>query len=189
MSERKALVLLIGILTGLRIIFARAVGPGNDEAYHGLLALHLDWSYFDHPPMMATVARAGRVVLGNRAGIWPMRMGFIGMAAGATWSMALLTQRFYGARAALIAACALNATAYFGVASPTFVLPDGPLVFFWLLAMNAFANVLERPDRSARWVVLGLAWGGALLSKYHGLFLPIGSLIWLWLSPSSFFCR
>ena len=37
----------------------------------------------------------------------------------------------------------------------------------------------RRPDRLRPWVGVGLAWGGALLSKYHAVFLPAGALLYL----------
>ena len=74
-------------------------------------------------------------------------------------------------------AFALNATAYYGVAAATFALPDGPLVFFWLLTLDRLAAALTATDRLGPWVGVGLAWGGALLSKYHAVYLPAAVLI------------
>ena len=39
-----------------RLALAASIGPGNDEAYYALFLDHPDWSYFDHPPMVAVVA-------------------------------------------------------------------------------------------------------------------------------------
>ena len=46
---------------------AASLGLGNDEAYHYLFAVHRDWSYFDHPPMLAVVERLGIGSGGGRA--------------------------------------------------------------------------------------------------------------------------
>ncbi len=90
-----------------------------------------------------------------------------------------------------------------------FALPDGPLVFFWLMALERLAAVVvdvggtsrkdaktakrrqggekeeggEGSERLGGWVWVGLAWGGALLSKYHGVFLPVGALLYLGMEP------
>ena len=53
MTPRRALFALIAASSALRLAWAASLGPGNDEAYHFLFAVHPDWSYFDHPPMLA----------------------------------------------------------------------------------------------------------------------------------------
>ena len=101
--------------------------------------------------------------------------------------MARLTTRFYGPRAGWFAALGLNLTAYHSVAAGTFALPDGPLLFFWLLTLDRLALALETgPSRRLiPWVWVGLAWGGGLLSKYHAVFLPLGTLLYMTLEPTA----
>ena len=55
MTPRRALWWLMRVSTALRLAWAAGLGPGNDEAYHYLFTVHRDWSYFDHPPMLAVV--------------------------------------------------------------------------------------------------------------------------------------
>ena len=43
----------------------------------------------------------------------------------------------------------------------------------------------EDPDRLRAWAGVGLAWGGAMLSKYHAIFLPAGALLYILAEPSS----
>ena len=181
MTSRRCLGTLIAVSALLRLLFAAGLGPGNDEAYHYLLAIHPDWSYYDHPPMMAIVERLGLAVGGTSA--LALRLGFVGLFAGTTWLMARLATRCYGERAGLLAAVLLNATAYYGVAASTFALPDGPLAFFWLLTLDRLLAAFERPEKLGRWAWAGAAWGGAMLSKYHGLLLPAGAVVYLILEP------
>ena len=56
MTPRRALFAMILATTAVRLFWAANFGPGNDEAYHYLFTTHPDWSYFDHPPMVALVA-------------------------------------------------------------------------------------------------------------------------------------
>ncbi len=72
-----------------------------------------------------------------------LRLGFIALFAGSTWLMARLTSRYYGPRAGVLAALALNATGYFGMAVGTIAQPDGPLLFFWLLTLDRLAVALD----------------------------------------------
>jgi hypothetical protein len=184
-TEGRRLAGLVAAATALRLAWAWAVGPGHDEAYHALFPLHPDWSYFDHPPMVAVVTAIGMALGGGSAAapLWALRLGFVALFAGSTVLMYRLTARRYGPRAGLLAALVLNLSTYHGLAAGAFLLPDGPLLFFWLLAVDRLLVALEAPDRDGRWLAVGLAWGGALLSKYHAALLPLGFALWLMAVP------
>lgn len=182
MTPRRWLgVLLVGS-TLLRLVWAGAIELGNDEAYYTLYTRQFDWSYVDHPPLVALLIAWGEAIGGP--GLPGVRVGFILLFAGSTYLMFRLGQRLFGAWAGLGAALVLNVAGYFGMAVGAFALPDGPLLFFWLATWLAFLETMG--CRSARrgsllpWVWTGLAWGGALLSKYHAVLLPIGLLVFLW---------
>ena len=195
MPLKYSLGIMVVATAVLRLLCACYLGLGNDEAYHSLYADHPSLGYYDHPPMMAWIAMAGLTLDGDGASTWPLRVGFIALFAGSTLLLARLTARYYGERAGFIAALAMNLTGYYGLAASMFALPDGPLLFFWLLSMDRLSIALDGPDSSragaARrcamrcdrpvlggllpWVWVGLAWGGAMLSKYHGIFLPMGT--------------
>ena len=183
MADRRALAGLILVGSLLRLAWAASLGPGNDEAYYAQYVRHLDWSYHDHPPMTAMVAWAGIAIGGGGPSPLGLRLGFLALYAGSTWLMARLTSRFHGPRAGLIAAVVFNLAGYYGAAVGAFALPDGPLVFFWLLAIDRLASALTARGRTLPWVAVGLAWGGAMLSKYHGLILPAAAGAYLLLEP------
>lgn len=175
MTPRRLLAAVIFASAALRLAVAAGVGVGNDEAYHAQLAVHLDWSYFDHPPMLALVARLGLGLGGGGMSPLFLRVGFVALFSGSTWLMYRLAARLHGEEAGAIAAAALNATAYYGLASGTFALPDGPLLFFWLLTLDRLVAAIDAPGGIRPWVAVGMAWGGAMLSKYSAVFLPLGA--------------
>ena len=185
MTPRRTLWALIAATTLIRLAWAASLGPGTDEAYHYLFVVHRDWSYFDHPPMLAVVESAGVALAGGLVSTFTLRLGFVALFAGSTWLMDRLAARFFGPWAGVAAAFALNVTAYHTAAASTFALPDGPLLFFWLLTLDALASAFESPDRVRRWAWVGLAWGGAMLSKYHAVFLPAGALLYILAEPSA----
>ncbi len=181
MTPRRALFILVVSSALVRLIGASALGLGNDEAYHYLYAVHPALSYYDHPPMMAWVEMAGLALAGGQASAWALRIGFIAMFAGSTWILARFTARAYGEWAGFVAAFALNVTGYYGLAAATFALPDGPLLFFWLLTLDRLSVALDEPSgaRLRPWVWVGLAWGGAMLSKYHAVFIPAATALYV----------
>lgn len=183
MNCKIALAALIATTTSLRLLAAGTLAPGNDEAYHHLYALHPAASYFDHPPMVAWVERAGLALTGPFSTLG-LRLGFIALFAGSTLLMARIAGRWYGDRAGFFAALALNLSGYYGLAAGTFALPDGPLLFFWLLTIDRIDLALECPERLRNWAALGLAWGLAMCSKYHAIFLPAATVLYLLLRPS-----
>ena len=153
------------------------MGPAFDEPYYIQYTQHPAWSYFDHPPMVALVAALGMALTGDAFSVFGLRVGFILLFAGSMWLMARLTTRFFGEKAGLLAALALCTSGYFGIAVATIAQPDGPLLFFWLLTLDRLAVALDDPDRIGPWLGLGAAWGGAMLSKYHAVLLPVGALL------------
>jgi 4-amino-4-deoxy-L-arabinose transferase-like glycosyltransferase len=186
MTPRRALWLLIIAATGLRLLWAATLGAGNDEAYYYLFTEHPDWSYLDHPPMVAWVEAVGLALAGGPS-VLGLRLGFVLLFAGSTWLLARWTARYFGAWAGVAAALLLNAAGYFGLAAGAFALPDGPLVFFWILTLErlgaALVSLKARRGALGPWMLVGLAWGGALLSKYHALLLPIGTAVFLAFEP------
>jgi len=188
MTNRQALWAVIITSTLLRVAWGASLGPDTNEAYHFLYTRHPDLSYFDHPPMVALVAALGLKLARGVSLVLSLRAAFIVLFAGSSWLMAKLTSRFYGPMAGVLAALALNVAGYFGLVVGTFAEPDGPLLFFWILTLDRLAVALASPERLWSWLGVGLAWGGALLSKYHAVLLPVGAGLYLILWPAARRC-
>jgi 4-amino-4-deoxy-L-arabinose transferase-like glycosyltransferase len=196
---RRSLFVLICVTLVLRLCWAWAIEMANDEAYHFLYTVHPDWSYFDHPPMLMWVASLGRWLCGGWLHPLSLRLGFVLLFAGSTWIMFDWTAHWFGERAGFYAALAMNVAAYFSAGAGTFVLPDGPFLFFALLTMRNLTEALftkvdgvavlrvevKSPVRSdvIAWVWVGFACAGALTSKYHGALLPIATLCYVIVTP------
>jgi hypothetical protein len=179
---------LIGVSTILRLVWAASTGPMFDEPYYFQYIEHPALGYFDHPPMVALVGALGLALTGDPFSVFGLRLGFIVLFAGSTWLIARLTSRFFGPTAGVLAALALSASGYFGMAVSTIAQPDGPLLFFWLLTLDRLAVALDDPDRVWPWLAVGAAWGGAMLSKYHAVLLLAGALLHVVLWPQTRRC-
>jgi 4-amino-4-deoxy-L-arabinose transferase-like glycosyltransferase len=176
-----AVVALIAIATLLRLALATA-GLGEDETYMVSMARHFSWSYFDHPPLHVWLVGGWARLLGSEDP-WVVRLPFIALFVGSSWLMYRLTAALFGERAGFWATLAFNLAPLFTLSTGSWVLPDGPLVFFLLAAGRALADLLiatESPTRPVlRWLGVGLLAGLALLSKYTAIFFIAGAFAFL----------
>ncbi len=158
-----ALIALTGLL---RIALAGAVGLSVDESYTVAISRQLALSYYDHPPLHVWLVGLWARLLATESPLL-LRLPDIALFAGSTWLLYRLTAGAYGERAAWWAAVALNLAPLYTLNAAGGLVPDGPLVFFALLAVLAF--------RAGWMLTAGAAAGLALLSKYTATF-PILSL-------------
>ncbi len=87
MTTRRALWALIGVSTMVRLVWAASLGGYANEAYYYMYARHLDWGFFDHPPMVGIVAAVGLALTKGLAPAFGLRLGFILMFAGSSCTM------------------------------------------------------------------------------------------------------
>lgn len=184
-SPVQQVVMVILLATSVRVILAAAIGLGVDESYVVAAARSLSLSYFDHPPLHFWLVWLTVHLTGSENPLI-LRLPFIALFAGTTWLMFRLTQYLFGDRAGVYAALALNLSAVFSLSSGSWILPDGPLLFFLLAAALPLAKLTfdESPRSGTEWGWVGLWLGLGLLSKYHALFLVFGVFIYLLTTPS-----
>jgi Dolichyl-phosphate-mannose-protein mannosyltransferase len=173
--------LTILALVALRLIAAAVTPITFDEAYYWMWSKHLAGGYYDHPPMVAFVIRAGTMIAGDTE--FGVRLVSILLAlpmSYAVWRAAEIL--FGGERVAATAAILLNVTLLAAVGT-LIVTPDGPLLVASSFVLFSLAKVLET-GRGVWWLAVGAAVGAALLSKYTALFFGLAILIWLVTVPS-----
>jgi 4-amino-4-deoxy-L-arabinose transferase-like glycosyltransferase len=171
----------LAALAALRLIAGALLPLSADEAYYWLWSRHLAAGYFDHPPAVAFVIRAGTALFG--ATPFGVRVGSILLSVTASWFVwrtgaILARDEKVGALACLF----FNLTPMISVEMLA-ATPDAPSIaaaalFFWSLAKLA-----ETKD-GRWWLVVGLAAGLGLLSKYSAFFLGFGAVVWLLASPT-----
>jgi 4-amino-4-deoxy-L-arabinose transferase-like glycosyltransferase len=172
--------LMILALVVLRLVSAAWTPLTFDEAYYWMWSRNLAFGYYDHPPMVALVIRAGTLILGDSE--LGVRLVSILLALPMSYAVyraaAIL---FGGARLAANAAILLNVTLMAAVGT-LIVTPDAPLLVASSFALFFLAKVLET-GRGAWWLAVGAAVGCALVSKYTALLFGPAILIWLVVAP------
>jgi dolichol-phosphate mannosyltransferase len=163
----------------LRLIIAPWTELLPEEAYYWMYSQHPAAGYFDHPPMVAWTISAGTAILGNTA--LGVRFVTILLFVASSGLVYILGRHWFGRRAGAWAALAYAFLPIYAGAG-FIVTPDQALLFFWLVALCAFSSAVES-GRWGWWLLGGLGFGGALLSKYYAVLLGPSLLLFLLVSP------
>jgi 4-amino-4-deoxy-L-arabinose transferase-like glycosyltransferase len=157
-------IVAIALIVAVRGIVAASTPLSYDEAYYWLWSRNLASGYYDHPPAIAFIIRAGTAMFGDTSlAVW--RSGAI-----------LAGDAYAGALAALL----FNLMPMVGIEALV-ATPDSPSLAAAAFFLFSLAKVSET-GRGAWWIAAGMAAGFAVLSKYTGFFLGLGALTWLSIS-------
>jgi len=168
--------LAITAMVALRLVAAAWTPLTFDEAYYWMWSKNLAGGYYDHPPMVAVVIRLGTMIAGDSE--FGVRLVSVLLALPMSWAVYRAAEiLFGGVRIAATAAILLNTTLMAAVGT-MIVTPDAPLLVSSSFVLFALAKVVET-GRGGWWLVVGVAVGAALLSKYTAMFFGPAILIWL----------
>ncbi len=174
---RRALLILIGVTTLIRIIVASALELSVDEVYYWTYALYPDWSHFDHPPMVGLVIQLFTLDLFFDSELF-LRLGGIVFSIFNTLIIFSIGKYIKNSLVGLYAALLFNGSIYCSVLAGNFIIPDTPQLLFWLLSLKYLIQVLPKKEidrkSSVTFLLACLFIGLAILSKYHGVFIWAG---------------
>ena len=177
MSIRKKVFLLIVFSTFVRCALAFFLEFGNDEVYYWTYAQHLQWNYFDHPPMVALLIRLGTLNLYFHNELF-VRAGAIICAAVNTWLVFQAAKKVRDAQAGWYAALLYTSSFYCSIIAGTFILPDSPQVLCWMASIFLMISIIDEKDNPRKknilLLLLGITIGLCIMSKVHGIFLWVG---------------
>ncbi len=165
------LLVVLGGLTVLRGVFAAVVDLSPDEAYYWVWSTRPGWGYFDHPPGVAWLIRAGTALLSDcELGV---RLPALLCSLVCVWTVFVITRDLTGSgRQAFWVGMLLALSPIFSVGAVIHT-PDALLAASWSGALW-FALRAVRSDRIADWIGLGACIGLAALAKLTGWFLLPG---------------
>ena len=161
--------LFLTFITVFRLLLADKFGLGVDESHYLLYSRHLAWGYFDHPPMVAFLA-ALTSLLGDS--VFLVRLGPIVCSVISLILLRYLALALYrDERVGFWAAVLLHLMPYQHLLLVG-LLPDATLNIFWCATLLAVWRAIKSAKWSM-WILTGLLFGGALLSKYHAVLLAL----------------
>lgn len=160
----KSFFLMISIWLFVNILQSIFTEIGNDEAYYWMFSKHLDWGFFDHPPMVALFIKIGSYFFNYELGVRLLTIISQIISLFVIWLTIDENQitskkvfSFFG-----IAASVVMFQAYGFITTP-----DVPLLLFSSLFLWTYKQFLEK-DSFLNVFLLGLLAALLLYSKYQG---------------------
>lgn len=171
---------VIALFFLFRLIFILSADLLVEEAYYWNYSNHLDFSFLDHPPMVALLIKLGTFIFGTNE--WGVRFTTIPCWILTGYFSFKLTN-LIRTGAGLYAIVLLSVLPFFFIHSHI-ITPDIPLILSWSATLYYLyqALVLDKPKK---WYLAGIWLGLGLLSKYTIVLLGLATITYLILEPSS----
>ena len=151
----------------LNLLQSAATGLLDDEAYYWVYAQFPAWGYFDHPPMIAWMIKAGYSIFQNELGVR------IVAAIMSTATLYLIEKLLNKKDDRLFYTIALS----IGIiqVGGIMAVPDTPLMFFTAMFFWVYKKFLDNKN-ALNIFLLGLSIALLFYSKYHGLLVVLLTL-------------
>lgn len=173
----QATLLLLGLMALVRGFAASQIGLSVDEAHYALYGFYLDWSYFDHPPMIGWLQALVLPVSQSDLALRLMPIALFSLSGLALYSFTLTLFPHQSPWVGFVSVLLLQSGAMFQLIGLA-MLPDTPLLLFGLLSVWTLHLILIQ-GREKFWLALGVLLGLAALSKYTAITLVLTALLGL----------
>ncbi len=157
-----ATAVMVAAFAGLRLLYALPLNALPDEADNFIWSQHLDYGYFDQPPLLMWLLAAVSRVFGS--GTLAIRLVPALLGAWSSYYVFRLGRETAGDRVAFCSVAIVNLTLLFTFGA-MLATPDTPMVLF-LSGASYYVYRGLTLGQSRAWMLAGLFAGLALLSKY-----------------------
>ncbi len=155
-------IFFIGLWIIANLLQSLFMELAHDEAYYWMYSKHLDFGYFDHPPMVALLIKLGYALFSNELGV---RFFFVLMGGGTLFFVYKCLPKnyinipFFYVTVFSILIVSANFAGFIAT-------PDIPLVFFSALFIFYYKKYLDK-DSIKTALILGVLAAAMIYSKYH----------------------
>lgn len=160
----------------LRIIFWWFAFPNSDEAYYWLWGQHLDWSYYDHPPLEAWIQGLFTSLFGRSAFVLRLPNLFSNVAFFYTYYRIViyLHKNLEFWKVMLLVVSSPLYFIFLGFAWHDHLLITASLISAYLLIRFLDTYLTDGRGETWRLYASAIALSFAFLSKYNAIFVAIG---------------
>ncbi len=171
-NAKLAFIIYISVWFVVNLVQAAITELAHDEAYYWLYSRHMEWGFFDHPPMIAFLIKIGTLFSNDELAvrIFPVILGTLSIL------MLYFLIPDVSKEISLFIALSLSVVIIQSHVGGLLAIPDLPLVFFFLLFLVLYKNYLEK-DTVILALLLGITGACMLYSKYHGILVLFFMLI------------
>jgi 4-amino-4-deoxy-L-arabinose transferase-like glycosyltransferase len=174
MSLRTISFVFFGLYSILALIHAWSLPFSADEAHYALYGSFLDWSYFDHPPLVGWLQS---IALMFSSSEFSLRVLPIMISALSLYLLFNLTKKDFGAKTAYVTILLFISAPILQIL-PFGMIPETPLILAGLLNIWVLKRIqTNEGQKITDWLLLGLVLGMAGLSKYTGVTLALSTFI------------
>ncbi|MEN9950970.1 MAG: hypothetical protein RLY85_1722 [Bacteroidota bacterium] len=171
-----AVLITVGMLIKMALVVFLPLGI--DESYYLLYARYFDWHFYDHPFMIGAVLKFFTKSMQLRHPFF-YHIPFIMASVASTLLVYKLGSFLHNRKAGWYAVLLYTASLYMSVIAGFFVMPDGLMLLFWIIALYFAAryfldNQLTDSVKGEFLIWFGMAVGLAMASKLHAALLWLG---------------
>mgnify|MGYP000187187505 CR=1 FL=1 len=164
---KKIVIVIILVFLFWRIVLSLKLQLHPDEAYYWLWSKNLDFSYFDHPPMVAYFIKLTTIF--NNSEFF-VRLSTIFCYLIFNFILYKLAKEMFDEYVGYLSLAIFNT---FPTNALGFIItPDIPLILFTVLFLYFLFLALQK-EKPKYWYFLGVVSGFGLLSKYNAFLLII----------------
>lgn len=178
MSLKKITFTFLGLYTLLALLNAWSLPFSADEAHYALYGSFLDWSYFDHPPMVGWLQS---IALFFSSSEFSLRVLPIILSGLSLFLLFKLAKKDFDENVGLLTLLLFISAPILQIL-PFGMIPETPLILAGLLNIWILKRIQVNQGQQVKdWIILGLILGAAGLSKYTGITLALSTFIVLYL--------
>lgn len=166
--KRHLVVLFFLAWLVLNLIQAGYTGLFDDEAYYWVYSRYPAWGYFDHPPMIAIMIKAGYALFHNEFGVRLLTVIISTLTLVLIyWLLPRKNDKLF-----YLIACSVCVLQIGGMIA----VPDLPLVFFVTLFFVTYKMFIRKMSLLNA-ILLGIVMALLLYTKYHGIIVILSTFI------------
>ena len=178
MSLRAITFIFLGLYSVLALYHAWSLPFSADEAHYALYGSFLDWSYFDHPPMVGWLQSIALIFSEAELSLRVLPIILSGLSL---YLLYRLAQKDFGDSAAYTTLLLFISAPILQIL-PFGMIPETPLILAGLLNIWVLKRIqINNGSRLQDWLLLGLILGAAGLSKYTGVTLAASTFVVLFM--------